>query len=73
MTLTFIQGHRITGKIELINHSVIKLHEVTQMFAIVDCVREMTSEKSFKYGKYGLFEHLLFLSVILSCHVAEAV
>ena len=27
-----------------------------------DYVREMTSKKSWKYGKYELLEHLLFLS-----------
>ena len=28
---------------------------------MVDYVREMTVKKSCKYGRYGLFEHLLFL------------
>ena len=31
------------------------------MLVMVDDVREMTVEKSCKYGEYGLFEHLLFL------------
>ena len=38
-----------------------KLHEATQMFVMVDYVREMTVRESSKYGKYGSFEHLLFL------------
>ena len=29
---------------------------------LVDYVKEITAEKSFKGGKYGLFEHLPFLS-----------
>ena len=33
---------------------------------MVDCVREMATTKSCKYGKYGLFEHLVFLSVVIS-------
>ena len=28
---------------------------------MVDYIREMTVKKSFKYGEYGSFEHLLFL------------
>ena len=43
------------------SHSVVKLHEATEMFVMVDYVREMAMEKSCKYGKYGSFEHLLFL------------
>ena len=52
MTLMFTQGHR-----------VVKLHEATQMFVMLDYVRVMTVKKSCKCGKYGSFEHLLFLSV----------
>ena len=43
------------------HHSAVKLHEVIQMFAMVDYVGEMTSKKSCKYAVYGSFEHLLFL------------
>ena len=38
------------------------------MFVVVDYVRQMTVKKSCKYGKYGLFEHLLFL-LFLWCFV----
>ena len=29
---------------------------------MTDYVREMTVKKSYKFGKYGSFEHLLYLS-----------
>ena len=36
------------------------------MYMMVDYVtREMTMKKSCKYGEYGLFEQLLFMSVLL--------
>ena len=41
----------------LCNHFVVKWHEVTQTFAMFDCVKEMTSKKTCKYGENGLFEH----------------
>ena len=63
MTLTFTEGHRVYGESKnLCSHSAIKLHEATQMLCMVDYVREMTVKKSSKYGLYGLFEHMLFLS-----------
>ena len=34
------------------------------MFAVVEYVKEVTCKKSCKYGKYGSFEHLLFLFII---------
>ena len=45
------------------SHSVVKLHEATEMFMMVDYVMMMTVQKSYKckYGDYALFEHLLFL------------
>ena len=43
------------------SHSVVKLHEATQMFLMVEYVKKMTVKKSCKYGENGLFEHLLFL------------
>ena len=46
---------------ELCSHSVVKLHEATQMFMMVDYVSKMSVKKSCKYGEYGSFEHLLFL------------
>ena len=52
---------RVTGKLELCTHSVVKLHKETQMFMRFDCVVEMTVKNSCRYGKYGSFEHLLFL------------
>ena len=41
-------GHKVTKKLELVDHSNVKIHRVTQMFAMVDYVREMTSKKSCK-------------------------
>ena len=63
MTATFTQGHRVTERRNLSNHSVVKLlmFEATQVFVMVDCVRKMTAKKSCKYGEYESFEHLLFL------------
>ena len=55
------------GKLDLYNCSVVELYEVTQTFAMVDYVMEMTSMKSCKYGEYGLFEHLPFLFLICVC------
>ena len=42
------------------NHSVVKLHKGTQMFVIVDYVRESTSNKFCKYSEYVSFEDFLF-------------
>ena len=36
-----------------------------QISMMVEYVREMTVKESWKYGKYGSFEHLLFLYVFL--------
>ena len=58
MTITFTQGHRITEKMELCRCSVVKQHEETQMFAMVDYIRGIMSKKC---GEYELFELLLFL------------
>ena len=51
------QGHRVTGKVKVTQSLVIKLHEATQM--LVDYIRQMTV-KSYRYGEYGSFEHVLF-------------
>ena len=45
----------------LYSYSVVKLHEATHVFVMVDCVREMTANKSCKYGEYGSFEQLLIV------------
>ena len=66
MTLTFIQYP--TGLPETYNlcsHFAVKLHATTQMFVMVDYVREMTVKKSCKCGKCGLFEHLLFFFLFM--------
>ena len=44
-----------------------KLHEATQMFEMVDYVREMIVKKSCKYGKYESFERLFFLFCLFVC------
>ena len=46
--------------LNLCSHSVIKLHEASQMFMMVDYVRGMTV-KSCRYGEYGS------LSICSSC------
>ena len=38
-----------------------KLREATEMFVMVDYVREVTVKKTCKYGEYRLLEHLLLL------------
>ena len=58
MTLMFTQGHRVTGKLELVQSFCWK---VTWSSSNVDYVREMPVKKSCKCGDYGSFEHLLFL------------
>ena len=32
-----------------------------RLFVMVDCIREITSKKSYKYDECGFFEHLLFM------------
>ena len=49
MTLLFTQGHRIMGKARTCA-VIVKLHEETQIFMMVDRVKEMTVKKSCKYG-----------------------
>ena len=39
------QDHRFTGKLELCRHPVVKMHAATQMFVMVDYVRESTVKK----------------------------
>ena len=62
MTLMLTQGPRFGGLQEswnLCSHSLVKLPKATQMFVMVDYVREITVKKSCKNGEYGSFEHLL--------------
>ena len=47
------------------SHSVVELHEATEIFVMVGYVREMTVKKFCKYGEYKSFEHLLFLFIYL--------
>ena len=46
MILMLTEGHRVTGNLELCSHSVVKLHVATQMFTMVEYVREMSVTKS---------------------------
>ena len=61
MTLIFTQGHRVTGKVGLVQSSVVRLHRATQMLVTVNYVRKMTVKKPCKCSEYGSFKHLLFL------------
>ena len=45
--------------------SVVKLHEVTQMFVMVDHVKKVIPKKS--CGEYGSFEHLFFPFFFFFC------
>ena len=64
---------------DLCKYSVVKWSEVAWTFAMTDYVREMTANKSQKYFKIELFEHLLFLCRIITCvikclhHVSKVV
>ena len=55
----FTQGQRVGQRLReswnLCSYSVVKLHEATEMFTVVDYVRELTEKKSCKYGEYGSF------------------
>ena len=44
----------------MFSRCAVKLHEATRMLVIIDCVREVTVKKSFKYGECGSLKHLLF-------------
>ena len=44
----FAQGQRVKGKLELCSESVVKLHEATEIFVMVDHVREVAVKKSCK-------------------------
>ena len=59
----------------LCDHSVVKWHEVTVTFVIVECVSEMTTKKSCKYCEYELliinfkckYVHSMYNSIQRSC------
>ena len=63
------QGHRVTGKLELVQSFCCKLsaaksgcvNQLKCVFVMAEYVKEMTEKKSCKYGEYGSFEHVLFL------------
>ena len=46
MILMFLQGHGVKGKVNLYGHSVVKLHEATEMFVMVVYVGKLTVKKS---------------------------
>ena len=57
----FTKGHRLQESWNLCCCSAVKLNEATEMFMMVDYVREMTVKKTCSYGEYG------FLSICSSC------
>ena len=61
MTLTFTRCHRFTGKLELLQLFCCKKALSNPNRAVVEYVMQITANKSCKYGKYRLFEHLLSL------------
>ena len=40
------EGHRVRGKLELVHSFCCKVHEATEMFVMVDYVREMNVKMS---------------------------
>ena len=63
MTLA-LEGHRVTEKLELVQSFCCKFawsNPLSQTFAMVDYVREVTANKLCIYGEYRSFEHLLFM------------
>ena len=46
------------------NHPIVKWHKVTQRFAILDYVGEMTSKKTCKYEEYSSFELFFFFNSV---------
>ena len=62
MTLTFIQGRKAAGQLELVLSVCSKVAWSYQNVCDV-YIREMTAEMSYKYGEHGSFEHLLFLFI----------
>ena len=63
MTLMFTQDHRVTGKLVLVQSLCCKVAWSNANVCDGWLIREMTMKKSCKYCEYGLFEHLLFLSL----------
>ena len=62
MILALAQEYRAKRKLELVQWFCWGLAWCSQSFTMVDYVGEMTAKK---YGKYGSFEHLLFLLFML--------
>ena len=63
MTLTFIQGHRITGKLVLV-HLLLYSCRKQDMFMMVDFVMEMTVKRSYKYSEYGCLSFFVFVFLV---------
>ena len=61
MTLIFIQGQRALRNIELLQSFAWRVSGNNPIWAVVDCIREMTAKKSCQCGGFGSLEHLLFL------------
>ena len=51
-------------KLALVQPFYCKAPEISRALGMVDCVKEMLTNKSYKYGKYGSFEHLLSLFML---------
>ena len=66
MTLIFTQVHRVMGKLELVQSSVVKSYEITKIFKMGDYVRKMTVKKSYKSFEYGSFWAFALLVLMLS-------
>ena len=54
MTLMLFKVTGLQEIEDLCSHSVVNLHEATQMFVLVNYVRAITVKKPCKYGEYGL-------------------
>ena len=54
------------------NHSVVKWHETTQMFVMVDYGRDMISKKSCKYGKHWVKVKVSQAGIILKRFVVSS-
>ena len=60
MTLMFTEDHRVTGKLDFVQSFCCKI-AWSNLNVCDGYVGEMTVQKSCEYGKYGSFEHLIFL------------
>ena len=66
MTLMLTQGHRVKGKLELVQSFCCKV-AWSNLNVHDDWVCKGNDCEEVLKGKYGLFEHLLFLVVFFSC------